>query len=330
MLTIALALVQIAGKRGLVERCLAVGVMAATLGAPARAQDAAGGTFASYALDFCAAIVDGQSVKAAHAATSPGARLEGPRAAGDDADLVKHDLNADKDTSIIILGPPNNERRTLMAFTRADASRCMTFAGRDEGSLDALRKRLTAATSLWQEEISMPGASLYKRNASNGVGGLTLMTVEGGKGQAARVIIERSDQTIPILTDEQRAQWARAVVAQCAAGVHQRKPLDAEAFAPFFKVATKQADSLTLDTPPGQPGGVLFLNSRSGNACLLTIGDGGVPKLEKALADALLASGATAQGGTYRLRKPKGAGGRDAIFVINSSAGPLLVRVYGR
>jgi hypothetical protein len=124
---------------------------------------------------------------------------------------------------------------------------------------------------------------------------------------------------------------AETLVSQCAVGVHQGVPLTAGSVAPFFKVADEQADSLTLDETPGNPGGMLFLNSRGGNTCSAAIATGGVPDLERALREALVAGGATEQrDGGYRLPKPPDAPGRDAIAHVDSEAGPLLFTVRRR
>jgi hypothetical protein len=231
-----------------------------------------------------------------------------------------------------VLGPPDDGPGTLMAFARADAQSCMTYTDRDDGSLAAVYRRLEEEAGPWQRQMGRSAIALFKRNASDGAGGIDLYTVATDGKSLARVIVERADDTITVLTLEQRTAWAATLVSQCAAGVHQGAPLAAEAFGPFFKVADEQStDSLTLDETPGNPGGLLFLNSRAGNTCSVAIATGGVPDLERALREALVAAGATQQrDGGYRLPKPRDAPGRDAIMHLDTEAGPLLFTVRRR
>lgn len=300
---------------------------------PASAQEEAlpGEAFAAYALDFCAAIADGQTPQQAQASASPGARLEGPQPAGDDADLIGRDIQAARDTPIFILGPPDNDRtRVVMAFARADGERCMTFAGEGEGALDALRRRLRAEDGLWQANMAVGGAEMFVRNVTQGEGAVQLLAVAGDATHAARVLIERRPRSVTVLTRAQRQAWADHMVTQCAGALHERRALTEAEMAPFFERASRQSDTLTLDETTGQPGGVLFLNSGNGDACAFTMTSGGLPDLQAALVQALTARGAYAQGdGTYRLRKPSGMRGRDAVFSFGRTVGPLMVRVRG-
>lgn len=300
---------------------------------PASAQEEAlpGETFAAYALDFCAAIADGQTPQQAQASASPGARLEGPRPAGNDADLIGRDIQAARDTPIFILGRPDNDRtRVVMAFARADGERCVTFAGEGEGALDALRHRLSAEGGTWQANMAVGGAEMFVRNVSQGEGAVQLLAVAGDATHAARVLTERRPRSVTMLTRAQRQAWAEHIVTHCAAALHERRALTDAEMAPFFERASRQGDTLTLDETVGQPGGVLFLNSGNGNACMLTMTSGGLPDLQAALVEALTARGAHAQGdGTYRLRKPSGMRGRDAVFTIGRTLGPLMIAVRG-
>ena len=309
----------------------AVAAVVVLFGASRASAQIAGETLAAYALDFCAAVVDGQAPATAKAKASPDGSMEGPQPIGDDLKLVGHDLNATAETPIYVLGPSAVNPRIVMAFARADATRCMTFAGDSENSLDVLRRRLTNPDGPWQFWMGWPTVELYRRNASDGRGGLNLALVAANGTNGARVTVERTNETITIFTPEQRAAWASVIVKQCAAGVHQHLRLSAEAFAPFFKRAEKQSGgSLTLENEPGQPGGVLFLNSQNGNVCLLAIA-ADVPELERALIRAIpKQDNTTKHVGTYLWPKPQGSGGRDAVFAIASSYGPLMMRVFPR
>lgn len=306
---------------------LAATFAALALSSPAFGQDASGEKFASYALDFCAAFVDGADIAAAHAAASPRAGLDGPKPAGDDADLVGRSIKADRETPIVILGPPDNSRRNLMAFARADASHCMTFAGEGEDSLDALHRRLANDASGWQAEMETSGVRAYERAAANGKGGLTLFAIAARPGEVARIIVERGEAPVTILTQEQRAAWARHVVAQCAVAIHNNQDPAADLFKPYFKLSQNQvAGSIALDQEDGQPAGIMFLEKGGRPACLLTIASGGILDLERAVQEALTEFGAKRQAnGHYRLKKPKGAKGRDAVFEV-SRIPMLMVR----
>jgi hypothetical protein len=74
----------------------------------ASAQNTTGEAFAAYALDFCAAVVDGQSPETARAATCARSNAGRPEARGRALDAVTRVLKGDADTPIYILSPPDD------------------------------------------------------------------------------------------------------------------------------------------------------------------------------------------------------------------------------
>src|SRR5690606_25962171 len=142
-------------------------------------------------------------------------------------------LEADSNTPIMILGPPDPSKRVLMAFARADGRRCMTFAGEGDGSLDALYRRLSSETGGWQAEMESSGVRAYERATADGEGGLTLFAISARPGQVARVVVERGDKPVTILTQAERAAWAQQIVTQCAAAIHNGQDPTADPFKPY-------------------------------------------------------------------------------------------------
>ena len=192
--------------------------------------------------------------------------------------------------------------------------------------MDTLAGRLSAGP--WQVSMASSGVQIFQRNMTGEDGVIQVIAVEARDERAARIIVSRMNGRVTYLTPEQEAAWAERIVTACAASVRSGQPLSPESFAPYFKLADRQsADTMTLDETPGNPGGVLLINGRrSGNVCMLTIATGGVPALHRALINALTARGAAPERfNNYRLRDPEG--GRDALFMVTSEHGPLMVRV---
>src|SRR5688572_12190626 len=156
---------------------LAFGVAAGFLRS-ASAQELAGEEFASYALDFCVAIADGQDPDLASRMVLTPATLLGPEPAGDDnVDFVGPDLEASRDTLLFVLGSSDTSKPGAMAFARADGTHCVAFGAEGQDSLDALRRRLARAGMTWQPQMAISGLEIFKRNASNGTGSIELSVV---------------------------------------------------------------------------------------------------------------------------------------------------------
>lgn len=305
-------------------------------GAPVAAQPLLGEELAAYALDFCAVVLDGGSIAEAAAAANPSGSLIGPQAAGDDAAFFPGTHNVDRQTPIYVLGPPNQDHR-VMAFVRADQRSCALFEApskdggdRHAGALDALRARL-GEDGAWQTGLKLGLTSSFERNARDGAGSLRLIAVTAGEGQVARVFVTREPGTIAIPTPEQRAAWAAHFVQHCGSAVHGHRKLAVEEMAPYFRRADNEAKSsfMQLEIIPGTSIGTAFANYSRGGTCLTTLYSGGVAELATALGEALVAAGAEAQAGGYRLPKPVGARGRDALFQIDSDAGIISVVPLG-
>ncbi|MDX2236542.1 MAG: hypothetical protein NW203_03170 [Hyphomonadaceae bacterium] len=304
----------------------------ALLAQPAAAQPAGDGAFAAYAIEFCAAVVDGDPPAEAAARAWPGAALSGPAPLGDDVDLVGRELDADRDTPVFILGPPGNPPRPIMAFARADATRCMTFDGEREDGVAALTARLTAAEGPWTRSVATDAMSAFDRNASGEDGVIRLHVIPGGRGQAARAIATRqAGRAVRITPDSARA-WADAVIGACAAAVHQGRALDPDALAPHFVRGDRFSESRqAMHAAPGQPQGVMLVNTRS-SACFITVASGDLQALHAGVIDWLTASGARREPSNrdYVLAKREGATGADALIGASPPTALLVISVRPR
>ena len=230
-------------------------------------------------------------------------------------------LQADEDTPVYAV----SHVKDVLAFIRADSTRCLVQAFDGQSSMTALRRRLDDEDGPWQEQASWKDGGAYERHAADPTSGILLQVQF--EDDYAGVLVERTDHRMLKLTKEQRAAWASTVVSQCAAGVHQGTLLEPESFAPFFAVIDEPG--APLEGVDGQPAASLALNSqRDRRACDLAAANGGVADLERAVVEALLANGAAQQpDGTYRVPKPPDARGHDAVFSIDRAEGPLEITV---
>lgn len=311
------------------RRLLAVLGLAACGATAASAQDEAGEAFASYALDFCVAVVEGQSLEAAEAAVSPAAQLVGPQPLGDDP-TITDDLEGERDTPIYVLSPTDASASKATAFARADATHCVTFSGPGEDSFDALLRRVSEDARPWQEQQASDGLDAFQRNIRGGSSSVVMYVIHDERDPPARVIVQRLPFPMRLLTDEQIRPWARVIVSECAASIHWNLPLAENSLEPFFVPRDVQdPDALALDAPRGQIGGTIYANTDDGEACSLVFSDLGMSRLGRALIDHVLAAGGEQQAdGNYRVPKPRDAPGRDAIFRIDFARGPLWANVY--
>jgi hypothetical protein len=309
-----------------------VALAIAEIASPAAAQPVGDGAFAAYAIEFCAAVVDGVAPADAAARASPGAVWSGPAPLGDDVDLVGRELDADRDTPVVILGPPGNPPRPIMAFARADATRCMTFDGEREDGVAALTERLAAADGPWHREIATERITVYDRNASAENGVVRLQVLPGDRGQAARAIAIRNAGRVVRLTPTAARAWADAIIGACVGAVHQGRDVEPEALAPHYVRGERYgAANPILDSTPGQPQGVTLINTRDG-ACFVTVLRGNKDALRAAVLDSLAASGARAGGrdNHFILPKPDGADGRDALIIATPATALLAISVRRR
>lgn len=129
----------------------------------------------------------------------------------------------------------------VFAFLRPDYKGCVATQRGDADAAAALRARLNAPDSGWEEIVSLRNSRSWQRPGAAGQV-VTMMTLQTEGVALAGATLEMGDMPRAAVYD----QFAGLVVPQCLAAVIEQRPLDATRLAPHVMPSKKKLKDASL------------------------------------------------------------------------------------